>query len=106
MVFEGSRGSFVNLLPVPHSPRDFLRFYIVPLLSIYLFWGYSNKFLGMSADYLSTMARDITIAGAQMNTSYYPMEKLTLIVGGVILLCFLLVPVSYTHLTLPTKRIV
>ena len=91
MVFEGSRGSFVNLLPVPHSPRDFLRFYIVPLLGIYLFWGYSNKFLGMSADYLSTMARDITIAGTQMNTSYYPMEKLTLIVGGVILLCFLLV---------------
>jgi len=91
MVFEGSRGSFVNLLPVPHSLRDFLRFYIAPLLGIYLFWGYSNKFLGMSADYLSTMARDITIAGAQMNTSYYPMEKLTLIVGGVILLCFLLV---------------
>ena len=91
MVFEGSRGSFVNLLPVPHSPRDFLRFYIAPLLGIYLFWGYSNKFLGMSADYLSTMARDITIAGTQMNTSYYPMEKLTLIVGGVILLCFLLV---------------
>ena len=91
MVFEGSRGSFVNLLPVPHSPRDFLRFYIVPLLGIYLFWGYSNKFLGMSADYLSTMARDITIAGTQMNTSYYPMDRLTLIVGGVILLCFLLV---------------
>ena len=91
MVFEGSRGSFVNLLPVPHSLRDFLRFYIAPLLGIYLFWGYSNKFLGMSADYLSTMARDITIAGTQMNTSYYPMERLTLIVGGVILLCFLLV---------------
>jgi len=80
-----------GLLPRVNSPRDFLRFYIAPLLGIYLFWGYSNKFLGMSADYLSTMARDITIAGAQMNTSYYPMERLTLIVGGVILLCFLLV---------------
>ncbi|MGY8715364.1 MAG: ABC transporter permease subunit [Candidatus Poseidoniales archaeon] len=37
------------------------------------------------------MARDITIAGTQMNTSYYPMEKLALVVGGLILICFLLV---------------
>jgi His/Glu/Gln/Arg/opine family amino acid ABC transporter permease subunit len=91
MVFQGSRGSLVGLLPVTHSYRDYLRAYIAPLLGIYLFWLYSNKFLGMSADYLSTMARDITIAGTQMNTSYYPMERLALIVGGVILLCFLLV---------------
>ena len=80
-----------GLLPRVNSPRDFLRFYIAPLLGIYLFWLYSNKFLGMSISYLSTMARDITIAGTQMNTSYYPMEKLALIVGGVILICFLLV---------------
>ena len=91
MVFQGSRGSFVSLLPVAHSPRDYLRVYITPILGVYLFWLYSNKFLGMSVDYLSTMARDITIAGTQMNTSYYPMERLTLIIGGVILLCFLLV---------------
>ncbi|HJM24860.1 MAG TPA: hypothetical protein QF821_04355, partial [Candidatus Thalassarchaeaceae archaeon] len=68
-----------------------MRAYIAPLLGIYLFWLYSNKFLGMSADYLSAMARDISIAGTQMNPSYYAMEKLALIVGGVILLCFLLV---------------
>tara|TARA_B110000211_G_scaffold234242_1_gene303084 strand:+ start:1773 stop:3779 length:2007 start_codon:yes stop_codon:yes gene_type:complete len=37
------------------------------------------------------MARDITIAGTQMNTSYYPIEKLALVVGGLILICFLLV---------------
>jgi len=91
MVFEESRGNFVGLLPVAHSPRDFLRVYIAPVLGVYLFWLYSKKFLGMSADYLSTMARDITIAGTQMNTSYYPMERLAPIVGGVILLCFLLV---------------
>jgi len=91
MVFQGSRGSFVSLLPVAHSPRDYLRVYITPILGVYLFWLYSNKFLEMSADYLSTMARDITIAGTQMNTSYYPMERLAPIVGGVILLCFLLV---------------
>ena len=91
MVFQGSRGSLVGLLPVTHSYRDYLRAYIAPLLGIYLFWLYSNKFLGMSAEYLSAMARDITIAGTQMNPSYYAMEKLALIVGGVILLCFLLV---------------
>ncbi len=60
-------------------------------MAVYLFWGYSNKFLGMSVDYLSAMARDITIADTQMNPSYYAMERLALIVGGVILLCFLLV---------------
>jgi His/Glu/Gln/Arg/opine family amino acid ABC transporter permease subunit len=91
MVFGRSRGSFVDLLPVAHSPRDYLRVYIAPVLGVYLFWLYSNKFLGMSVSYLSTMARDITIAGVQMNTSYYPMEGLVLIVGGIILICFLLV---------------
>ena len=65
--------------------------FAVPALVAYLFWLYSNKFLGMSAEYLSAMARDITIAGTQMNPSYYAMERLALIVGGVILLCFLLV---------------
>ena len=63
----------------------------MPILAVYLFWGYSNKFLGMSVDYLSAMARDITIAGTQMNPSYYAMKSLALIVGGIILLCFLLV---------------
>ena len=59
--------------------------------SPYLFWLYSNKFLGMSADYLTAMARDITISGTQMNPSFYSMESLALILGGVILICFLLV---------------
>ena len=88
-----------NLLPRVHrtssfpgySLRDVFNGYVVPVLAVYLFWGYSNKFLGMSVDYLSAMARDITIAGTQMNPSYYAMERLALIVGGVILLCFLLV---------------
>ena len=78
-------------LPRIHSPRDFFTGYLVPVLAVYLFWGYSNKFLGMSVDYLSAMARDISIAGTQMNPSYYAMTSLALIVGGVILLCFLLV---------------
>ena len=81
----------VASLPRVNSPRDILTGYVVPVLGVYLFWLYSNKFLEMSIGYISTMARDITIAGTQMNTSYYPMEKLALIVGGVILICFLLV---------------
>ena len=85
-----------RLVPVTSFGRLWLALsiawpYAVPVLSIYLFWLYSNKFLGMSISYLSTMARDITIAGTQMNTSYYPMEGLALIVGGIILICFLLV---------------
>jgi len=87
MDFRGLTSS----LPRIHSPRDFFTGYLIPILAVYLFWGYSNKFLGMSADYLSSMARDISVAGTQMNPSYYAMERLALIVGGVILLCFLLV---------------
>jgi len=81
-------------LPRVTSYRDYrvvVMSYILPILSIYLFWKYCNKFLEMSIGYLSTMARDITIAGTQMNTSYYPMDSLVLLVGGVILICFLLV---------------
>ena len=84
-------GKSLSSLPRVHSVRDLCGSYVLPLISIYLFWLYCNKFLGMSLDYLSTMTRDITIAGNQMNTSYYPMEKLSLAVGGVILICFLLV---------------
>ena len=78
-------------LPRIHSPRDFFTGYLVPILAVYLFWGYSNKFLGMSIDYLSAMARDITVAGTQMNPSYVPMNTLALFVGGLILISFLLV---------------
>ena len=87
MDFRGLTSS----LPRVNTPRDFLTSYAIPILLVYFFWGYSNKFFGMSIDYLSAMARDITIAGTQMNPSYYPMEKLTLIFGGFVLLCFLLV---------------
>ena len=91
----GVRGVRVN------SPRDILvilRSFVVPVLGIYLFWLYSNKFLGMSISYLSTMARDITIAGTQMNTSYYAMDRLALVIGGLILICFLLVQNEFSAL--------
>ena len=87
MDFRGMTSS----LPRVNSARDFITGYIVPILAVYLFWGYSNKFLGMSVNYLSSMARDISVAGTQMNPSYVPMNTLTLVVGGLILISFLLV---------------
>ena len=87
MDFRGLTSS----LPRVNSARDFITGYIVPILAVYLFWGYSNKFLGMSVDYLSSMARDISVAGSQMNPSYVPMSTLTLVAGGLILISFLLV---------------
>jgi len=79
-----------KIKPRVESIGDVLRL-ILLILSPYLFWIYSNKFLGMSIDYLTSMARDITISGTQMNPSFYPMEKLALFLGGLILVCFLLV---------------
>ena len=63
-----------------------------------LYWRYSNKFLGMSSDYLAKMATAITckagtigcVEGAQLNLAYYPMGKMVLVFGGFILLLFLL----------------
>ncbi|MEC7458727.1 MAG: ABC transporter permease subunit [Candidatus Thermoplasmatota archaeon] len=58
---------------------------------IYGFWLYSNKFLGMSADYITSMSRSIVVNGNQANLSFYPIDKLMLYYGGTILLCFLLI---------------
>ena len=61
------------------------------LAVIYGFWLYSNKFLGMSADYITSMCRSIVVNGNQANLSFYPIDKLMLYYGGTILLCFLLI---------------
>ena len=63
----------------------------VYLAVIYGFWLYSNKFLGMSADYITSMSRSIVVNGNQANLSFYPIDKLMLYYGGTILLCFLLI---------------
>ena len=39
------------------------------LALIYGFWLYSNKFLGMSADYITSMSRSIVVNGNQANLS-------------------------------------
>ncbi len=72
-----------------------------------LYWRYSNKFLGMSSDYLAKMATDITckagtigcVEGAQLNLAYYPMGKMVLVFGGFILLLFLLVQNEFAQLS-------
>ena len=48
------------------------------LAVIYGFWLYSNKFLGMSTEYITSMSRSIMVNGNQANLSFYPMDKLML----------------------------
>jgi len=68
------------------------------LALIYGFWLYSNKFLGMSADYITSMSRSIVVNGNQANLSFYPMDKLMLYYGGTILLCFLLIQNEFRNM--------
>jgi His/Glu/Gln/Arg/opine family amino acid ABC transporter permease subunit len=70
-----------------------------------LFYAYSTKFLGMSADYITSMVRDIECKtgigcemGAQMNLSYFPLESLLFVYGGFILICYLLVQNEFSNL--------
>ena len=70
-----------------------------------LFYAYSTKFLGMSADYITSMVRDIECKtgigceiGQQMNLSYFPLESLLLVYGGFILICYLLVQNEFSNL--------
>ena len=77
----------------------------VLMASSSIFYSYSTKFLGMSSDYLTSMARDIpckTGVGCeidqQMNLSYFPLESLLLVYGGFILICYLLVQNEFSNL--------
>ena len=71
-----------------------------------LYWGYSNKFLGMSSDYLSKMATDIPcktgvgcVLDAQQNLAFYPMDKMVLFFGGLTLLLFMLVQNEFSQIS-------
>ena len=71
-----------------------------------LYWGYSNKFLGMSSDYLSKMATDIPcktgvgcVLDAQQNLAFYPMDKMVLFFGGLTLLLFMLVQNEFSSIS-------
>jgi len=71
-----------------------------------LYWKYSNKFLGMSSDYLAKMATDITckegigcVIGAQQNLAFYPLDKMVLFFGGLTLLLFMLVQNEFSKIS-------
>ncbi len=78
---------------------------IVYLAVVYGFWLYSNKFLGMSADYITSMSRDITVLGKQANLSFYPMDKMMLYYGGSILVFFLLIQNEFRDMAKAIGRI-
>ncbi|MBL11497.1 MAG: hypothetical protein CMB46_01630 [Euryarchaeota archaeon] len=60
------------------------------LLAVFL-WSYTNKFLGMNADYIEAMSRDLTLNDTQMNPSFMELSTLIMVIGGVQLILFLLV---------------
>ena len=41
---------------------------------IFGFWAYSNKFLGMSADYITSMSRDISVLGILCRNGHINMK--------------------------------
>lgn len=94
---ESSGNKILGGLVSFHVPTDYEGRIRLSLRIILFFAGlvflylYSNKFLAMCVDYISQMARDIKISGVQMNPSHMPVEKLTLIVGGMTLVAYLLV---------------
>ena len=75
------------------------------LAVIYGFWLYSNKFLGLSAEYITSMSRSIMVNGNQANLSFYPMDKLMLYYGGTILLCFLLIQNEFRDMAKAVGRL-
>ena len=78
---------------------------IAYLAVVYGFWLYSNKFLGMSAEYITSMSRDITVLGKQANLSFYPMDKMMLYYGGSILVFFLLIQNEFRDMAKAIGRI-
>ena len=90
--------------PRVESLGDGIRLLLL-IASPYIFWVYSTKFLGMSAEYLTSMSRDITVLGVQKNLSFYPMDKLMLFYGGMILLCFLLIKNEFRNLLRAASRL-
>ena len=53
-------GKLRSLIPRVYTAGDAVRLLLL-LASPYLFWIYSNKFLGLSAEYISKMSRSIEI---------------------------------------------
>ncbi len=75
---------------LPRTKADFYNATSLILLSAFL-WVYTNKFLGMNAEYIEAMSRDITLNDTQMNPSFMELSTLIMVIGGVNLILFLLV---------------
>ena len=67
-------------------------------MGVIFFWFYANKFLTFSEDYVTQMSRDLTFGGVQQNIAYYSIESLILLVGGFLLISFLLVQNEFSNL--------
>tara|TARA_B100000530_G_scaffold331516_1_gene276361 strand:- start:2050 stop:4311 length:2262 start_codon:yes stop_codon:yes gene_type:complete len=77
------------------DPRRYNYFLIIGLI---FFWFYSNKFLAFSVDYVTQMSRDLSFGGVQQNIAYYSIESLILLVGGFLLISYLLVQNEFSNL--------
>ena len=69
-----------------------------PIIGAMFFWIYSNKFLTYSVDYVTQMSRDLSFGGVQQNIAYYSIESLILLVGGFLLISYLLVQNEFSNL--------
>ena len=82
-------------------PRRFHYF----LIGAIFYWFYANKFLTYSIDYVTQMSRDLTFQGVQQNITYYSVESLILLVGGFLLISYLLVQNEFNNLFQPSNNV-
>ena len=93
-----------SLIPRVDTAGDAVRLLLL-VASPYLFWIYSNKFLGLSAEYISKMSRSIEIKDqitgeyVQANAAYFPLDDLVVYYGGFILFLFILVQNEFSGIS-------
>ena len=97
-------GKLRSLVPRVDTAGDAVRLLFL-IASPYLFWIYSNKFLGLSAEYISKMSRSIEIKDqitgeyVQANAAYFPLDDLVVYYGGFILFLFILVQNEFSGIS-------
>ena len=85
------------------NPRAATNSLVKLLALIFVIYIYCKKFLGLAITNILLLSDG---ESGFNNPADYSSDHLTMAIGGLILLCFILVlneSVSYTHLTLPTK---
>lgn len=86
--------NLIDAVVVPNPTRAFMsknKSNIYGVISLVLFWFYTNKFLSESTRYVTDMSRDLTFTGVQQNISFYPIQTLIMSIGGFLLLFYLLI---------------